>query len=288
MYLMERKIKNTTLASQPLVSVLIPAYNASSYVYSTIESVVNQSYRNLEIIICDDASTDDTTEIVKKFMKKDKRIKLYVNKSNFYIAGNRNNLLSYAKGEFIAWMDADDISRSNRIEKQLEVILADSSIGICGGWLSVFRGSPDNVVEIRKYPKGDLTLRRLIFRVMPVAQPAALIRRTALDTVGKYDLSTPPAEDLDMLFRIGSKYKFANVQEVVIDYRDHPNSATYKKLQKIEKETVRIRKLNMKNQAYNSTITDKIYNNLHWLSIWIVPPAIKIRLFQTFRKHVVK
>lgn len=270
---------------KPLVSVLIPAYNAADFLPSCLESIIKQTYHNLEIIVCNDASTDETLKVLERYAKIDGRIKVYTNEENLYIAANRNRLLTYAKGRYIAWMDADDISRADRIEKQVNLMESDPGVGICGSWLSVFSTDASLPSYIRKYPTSDDKLRRMIFRFTPVAQPSALIRKTVLDKVGDYDLATPPAEDLDMLFRIGIHYKFANIGEALIDYRDHQNSATYKKLKKIELTTTRLRSKYMKSQSYNARIGDRIYNFVHWLSIWIVPAKIKVGLFQFVRER---
>ena len=96
--------------NNPLVSVIIPCYNAEKYVESAIRSIMNQTYKNLEIIITDDCSTDDTLEILQKLAKEDSRIKLYKNETNLKIVKTLNNMISQANGKYIARMDADDIS----------------------------------------------------------------------------------------------------------------------------------------------------------------------------------
>lgn len=267
-----------------LVSVLMPAYNAQDYIGEAIESILSQTYSNFELLIADDASTDNTKAIITGYAKTDKRVRLIANSKNLYIAANRNKLITEAKGTYVVWADADDISYPERIETQIKILESDASIGICGGSLELF-GNKKTEGKIRSYPLADYEARRKIFRYVTVAQPAAMIRREVFDKLGNYDLSTPPAEDLDMLFRIGEKYKFANTDKVVIKYRDNPNSATYQRLRKIELTTLRLRFSYFKSEYYHHSVFDVLYNCLHWLSVWIVPPKAKILLFNLLRNN---
>lgn len=118
--------------SHPLVSVIIPCYNAEKYVDSAVRSIINQTYKNLEIIVTDDCSTDGTFAILKKFATEDSRIKLYKNEINLKIVKTLNKMVQLAKGKYIARMDADDISLPNRIEKQVEFLEENPDIAFCG------------------------------------------------------------------------------------------------------------------------------------------------------------
>ena len=112
-------IKNST--NSPLVSVILTTYNGEKYIAETLQSVLNQTYTNLEIIIVDDASTDKAVEIIKSF--NDDRIKLYINETNLGIGYNTNRALSLATGEFIMMQDHDDISSPSRAELQLKCLI---------------------------------------------------------------------------------------------------------------------------------------------------------------------
>lgn len=118
--------------SHPLVSVIIPCYNAEKYVDSAVRSIINQTYKNLEIIVTDDCSTDGTFAILKKFATEDSRIKLYKNETNLKIVKTLNNMIQLANGKYIARMDADDISLPKRIEKQVEFLEENPDIAFCG------------------------------------------------------------------------------------------------------------------------------------------------------------
>ena len=259
----------------------MPAYNAEKYIAEAIESILNQTFKDFEFIIIDDASTDNTWDIIQEYAQRDKKIVAIKNDTNLGIAGNRNKLVSLARGEYIVWQDADDISLTNRIKHQLELMESNSELGIVGGWLEFFNEKGET--SIRKYPSEDTKLRKNIFRFSPVAQPGAMIRKKCLDEMGQYDLRYPPAEDLDMSFRIGSKYKFSNLQEIVIRYRESSTSATFTKLKTIELNTLEIRKKFSNHTAYKMSFSDKIYNAIQQISIYIIPPKMKIKLFNLIR-----
>lgn len=106
---------------QPLVSVIMPAYNASQYIEEAITSVLKQTYENLELIVIDDCSTDVTYELSRKFTMIDSRVKVFKNGSNSGVATTRNRGLKIAQGEYIAFLDSDDIWKTNKIEKQLRL-----------------------------------------------------------------------------------------------------------------------------------------------------------------------
>lgn len=274
---MKEFVKKTTL-----ISVIIPAYNAEKYLAEAISSILTQSFVNIEVIVIDDCSTDRTWEIIQHYALTDSRIRSFRNETNLGIAGNRNKGIKLAMGKYILWQDADDISLPERIEKQLNFMEANPDVGIVGGFLQFF-SDEKAITGIRKYSAGDAELRQKIFRFSPVAQPAAMIRKSCIDEVGEYDLRFPPAEDLDMSFRIGIRYKFANIQDVIIKYREHPHSATFSRLKKIELSTLMIRLKYARSPKYNATWGDYVYSSLQFFSIWIIAPELKIKIFNWWR-----
>lgn len=269
------------MLNNPKVSVVMPVYNAERYLREAIESILNQTFKDFEFIIVDDNSTDGSSRIIQGYARKDKRIIALKNEKNLGIAGNRNKGISLVRGKYVVWQDVDDISMVYPIEHQYKFMEENPEVGIVGGYLQFFNENGD--LSIRKYAPDDEMLRRNIFKYSPVAQPGAMIRRKCFDEFGGYNLKYPPAEDLDMSFRIGSKYKFANLQEIVIKYRKNINSATFTKLRTIELNTIEIRNKYANNSAYRITVIDKIYNLIQYFSIYIIPSKIKLWLFNKIR-----
>jgi len=120
----------STTQNQLLISVLIPAYNHEKYIGKAIESVLQQTYQNLEIIISDDCSTDRSMEIINEYAAKDKRIVVLNNKTNKGICANFNQLFDRATGEFVAFFSGDDIMLPGKLEKQLSILLADPQAAV--------------------------------------------------------------------------------------------------------------------------------------------------------------
>ena len=268
---------------QPLVSVLTTARNAQDYIGQAIESILSQSFKNFEFLIIDDASSDRTWEIILTYQKKDERIKAFKNNNQEGISKNRNKLVLMASGKYIAWQDADDISLPARIEKQVEFMDANPLVGICGGWLDFFNGKKSN--GIRKYPASDEILRKNIFRFSPVAQPASIIKKKALLESGKYNEDLVVAEDLDMSFCIGQRYKFANIQEVILRYRQSDSSITKRKLRQLELNTLKIRFNFFKDKNYHFSLVDFGCNIGQFLTLYLMPVKFRICLFNFFRNN---
>ena len=113
------------------VSIIIPVYNAEKFIGKTIESVLNQTYKNWEILIFNDKSKDNSLKIIKKYSKKDKRIKVVDSKENVGVVAARNKLIEIATGEFIAFLDADDYWKQNKLEKQIKFMLKNNALISC-------------------------------------------------------------------------------------------------------------------------------------------------------------
>lgn len=266
--------------SRPLVSVVIPAWNSEGILDDAVASIVGQSYRNLEIIIINDASTDSTGSVADAWVSKDSRIRVVHNEKNLGIGANRDKGIKESRGLYICWQDADDISYPDRVEKQVKVLESDSSIGVVGGFLQFFDETGDGVV--RTYSSDDESLRRHIFRYNPVAQPATMFRREVFEVVGSYDKSLSVSEDLDMMLRLGESFKFANIASPAIRYRQLGSSLTASKLKEMERTTLRLRRQFKNSPAYKWTLIDSVYNTLQLATIWI-PVTVRMKLFAMVR-----
>lgn len=264
------------------ISVVMPVYNAEAYLKDAIESILDQTFRDFELIIVDDGSTDNSYKIIKKYSENDERIIAFRNENNIGIAETRTKGTKYAKGKYIAVADADDISILTRLEKQYNYLEKHNDCGVVGGFIELFDSNTGKIIGVRKYYEDDANLRKRLFLYCPVAQPVCMIRNDVFNNLGYYNPKYPPAEDLDLWFRIGTKYKFANIQEILLKYRIHKESATISKIQKMEALTLEIRKKYSHGYGYSMTLFDKIYN----LSIRItkfIPYNIKIWIFNLIR-----
>lgn len=267
-----------------LVSVVMPAYNSEKYISEAIESVLNQTFKDFEFIIIDDGSTDKTWEIIQEYAKKDERIIAFKNEKNLNNYATRNKGIKISKGKYIVWQDSDDISFPERLQKQVDFMEKNIEVGICGSYMQVFTDEKD--LNIRKYSIDDKDLRKDIFKFSPIAQPAAIIRKSCYEKVGYYDDRFDATQDLDMTFRIGNEFKLANIPEVLIRYRVHPDSVTYKKVNKQIQNALRIRRKYYSGYNYEIDLSGRIACTVAWC-MQFMPVGVVYKVFELFRSKYV-
>lgn len=211
------------MSASPIISVVMSVYNGEKYLTEAIESILNQTFRRFEFIIIDDASSDDTVSIIKKFQEKDGRIVFLRNDKNLKLPRSLNKGLSVAKGQFIARMDADDVSLPTRFENQLALMLNSPEIDICGSWLEVYEDPFCRYLQ----PEGDAQIKSKMFFETSVAHPTVFFKRDLFFKSGGYDPLATDAEDFDFWERLAHDYKavFSNIQKILLRYRIHPGVA---------------------------------------------------------------
>lgn len=196
----------------PLVSVVMPVYNAEKYLREAINSILSQTYTNFEFIILNDGSTDSSAEIVRSY--DDPRIVFIDNKKNAGLVAVLNQGLDLAHGEYIARMDSDDISLPKRFEKQVRFLQRHKSVGILGTFFHIF-GNIDRIEKKKRYPKLSHMLE-----TCPVGHPTVMIRKSVLDEYNlRYDPHYKHAEDYELWTRAIQFTRIANLPQVLLNYR---------------------------------------------------------------------
>jgi glycosyltransferase involved in cell wall biosynthesis len=201
----------------PLISVILPVYNCQEFVFESINSVLNQTYSNFELIIINDGSNDLSHNIITKIF--DPRIR-YFSQENKGLIYCLNFGISISKGDFIARMDADDICLPSRLKDQLEYI-QEKSIDVCGSWINVFSHKTNKVV---KYPDihNDILFRS--FFISGFAHPSVIFKKEVFNNI---NYESYIAEDHKLWCSIiKAGYKTGNVPKVLLNYRSHPNQIT--------------------------------------------------------------
>jgi glycosyltransferase involved in cell wall biosynthesis len=272
------------MGTEPSVTVATVAYNAAPFLEECVRGVQAQTFTDYEHLIVDDGSTDGTLELARKLARGDSRIRVEANPANLGLAGARTRAVALSRGEFLAWQDADDIAMPARLEQQHALLAADDGIAIVGGYLEFFDDS--GPLSVRFYPTEDEQLRRMLFRFVPVSQPASMVRLSVLRACGAYDVRYPPAEDLDMLFRIAARGRMTNVPEVVVRYRQVTTSATFTKLRVMEKKTLAVRRQYLRGPVRPS-VGDLLFNLAHAASLYLLPQRVKLALVQRIRNRPV-
>lgn len=207
----------------PLVTVLLPVYNCEKYIYEAINSVLNQSFTNFELLIIDDCSTDATVAIVREFT--DKRICFYQKKVNSGYTDSLNFGISIAKGKYIARMDADDICLPERFAKQVEFLDKNPNIILCGTAINYIGTAEGNLF----YPEKHNEIYIHLFCFLPAfAHPTVMGKREIFEK-NNYNKNFEPAEDYELWTRIISQGEVANLNEILLKYRVHPNQVSVSK-----------------------------------------------------------
>jgi glycosyltransferase involved in cell wall biosynthesis len=213
----------------PLVSVIIPAYNAEAFIERTLISVVNQTYRNIEVIVVDDGSHDRTAEIVRAIVQKDDRVRL-MQQVNAGVAAARNLAIQTSNGEFIAPIDADDLWAAKYLEKQVQCLLqSDNSVGLAYAWSIDVDEQDEPTGTCHAYTIEGEVFATLLCHDFIGNASSVLIRRTCLEHVGNYNYQLKEqqaqgGEDLDLYLRIAEQYQFRAVPEFLAAYRRHSSS----------------------------------------------------------------
>lgn len=194
-----------------LVSVIIPVYNVEKYVKEAIQSIQNQTYKNLEIIIIDDGSTDDTYSIIKELARSDDRIKFYKNEKNLKIVKTLNRALSLATGSYIVRMDGDDVSKLDRIERKVNFLEQNPDIDLVGCSLISIDENGREIKKIKKLQSFDLIKKTLRY-TSPVSHIWMCKKDVYSRLNGYRELSG--AEDYDFVLRlISSGMKAINMAD---------------------------------------------------------------------------
>lgn len=208
----------------PLISVIIPAYNAEAFIGETLVSVLAQTHSNIEVLVVDDGSQDRTAELVKSIALRDRRITL-LQQSNKGVAAARNLAIEKSSGEYVAPIDADDIWYPQKLEKQLQCLLqAEPSVGLVYGWsVHINKEGLLTGKYITSNLEGDVYVA-LVYSNFVGHASAPLIRRTCFEQVGGYSdqlekQNAQGLEDWDLYLRIAERYQFQVVPEFLIGYR---------------------------------------------------------------------
>ncbi len=215
----------STFKHEPLISVIMPAYNADKYIKTAIDCVLNQTHKNIELLIADDASKDSTRQIIDAY--NDVRIKTYHNNSNMGYLKTCNKLFEKAKGDYIAFQDADDLSTPDRFELQLQVLQSDASLGAVGCNLTAI-DTKNNEMFCSHYPLKHEDILKDIPGYFPVIPNSYLFTREVYSVIGGYNLyfDRMGAEDYYWTYLIMEKFGLVNIQKPLYFYRYNPNSIT--------------------------------------------------------------
>lgn len=267
--------------TQPLVSVIMPVYNAGGFLVESIESILNQTYRPIELIVVDDASTDNSWAIINRFKKRyPKRITALRLTKQMNKGGDAcaNEAFKLAKGMFIARMDADDISHPDRLTKQVAFLQDHPEVLLVGSQARVIN-QKGTVIGHKRVPQNHKQIYEGYFAYNPIIHPTMMVRRSLLPKHKKlYTIRYSANNDLNTFFELLKLGRFANIPEELLDYRMHGknDSLTYPKERFLNTLKIRLRAIGL---GYVPTVKGIVMTAIQTVAILILPEKIIVPVY---------
>lgn len=266
---------------KPLISVIMPIYNGGKFLSQAIESIQNQTLQNWELICIDDRSTDNSYEIIKNFASEDKRIKVFRNLTKKYLSGSLNLALKKAQGEYIARMDADDISLPFRFEKQVALLKKDNQLVAVGGQIEVINEN-NELLGLKKFPIKPEECYQMIMSMMAI-QPPVLMARASIFKKVIYDTGIAKHDDIDTHFQLLQHGSFSNVNEIIFKYRKLTSSYTFSNARSVYFMALKIRLKAIYKYSYRPSLFSFLIFIFETLIILPLPSKAIISLFELIR-----
>lgn len=233
--------------ASPLVSVALPVHNGQPYLAAAVRSILDQSLDDLELVVAENASTDGTAEVLASFS--DPRLAIVRSRELLPIADSHNLAAFESRGEFLAFMGADDVAHPERLARQVEALRADPSLGLVSSWVRVI--DEHGVVRgALRFPTTDAELRRACFRYNPFLVPAATVRTSLFRELGGFDRRYAGAMDYDFTLRAMERARVANLPEELLDLRLHYSSESIRALRSTQLGAVRVRLAALRRGGY--------------------------------------
>jgi glycosyltransferase involved in cell wall biosynthesis len=250
----------------PRISVVLPVYNGEKYLAEAIDSILAQSFKDFELIMIDDGSTDGSLKILQQFQKRDPRVRL-VARENRNLATTLNDSIDLARGNWIARMDQDDIALPHRFERQLHW-LDQTGADITGSWIKPFGTSGSHVL---KHPQTDAAIKMEMLFGAPFAHPSVMMRSVLAKRL-RYDKTWEGAEDYEIWVRAAQNgWLMTNVPEVLLMYRQHDKQISTKASLKQQKLGQQIRRKYWLNMFDTSLLSEECIDEVLKLREPILP-----------------
>ncbi len=252
--------------TKDLISIVIPSYNAKKFIAETIDSVINQSYTNWELIIIDDGSTDNSKLIINEFCKADNRIKYYY-QNNSGVSVARNNGIRKAKGKYIALLDADDVFEKENLKTKINILESNKNFH----WVySNNYYADENINIVKEGPKGtdqNILDSILLYKGEVVPGPCSnlVFLKKCFDEGVVFDQNFSTTADQDFTIQLASKFKGYYIDEPLWRYRILNNSMS-RGIALMEKDQLAVFKKASKNKLFkNFWFEQQCYSNMYWI-----------------------
>lgn len=231
--------------NNPLVSVIIPVFNGASYLIEAVNSVINNTYTNFEILLVDDGSKDESKQLCQMLEKKFDNVHFFSFEKNQGLGRILNFAIKQAKGAYICRINQDDVMRKERIATQVAYFENHPEVVACGSWINMFE--EDGSKQTIKFLETDEQIKKIWLLISPFADPSVMYRKTAVIKAGLYQQEFWPGDDTHLWYRLGMIGKLANIQKILVDVRYHKGAASVKYFRKLNDATFRMHRWAHKN-----------------------------------------
>lgn len=254
-----------------LVSVVVPAYNAEVYLAETISSVLNQTYQNLEVILVDDGSSDTTAQIALSFSG-DTRFH-YIFQKNAGVSAARNKGYRESKGEYLAFLDADDLWLPNCLEERVKILDANPAVGLVHTDMVIIDEKGVATGQVLQGKEGRILDELLLWNNTCIPAPSSiLVPRSVLEAVGLFDTDLSTAADQEFFFRVAHRYPIARIPKPLGLYRIHGTNM-HQNIALMERDhTLAYRKAAQHNFFKSKAFKKRAFSNLYLIlagSWWV-------------------
>jgi hypothetical protein len=210
--------------STPPVSVVMSVFNGQAFLEEAIESILSQTFRDFEFLVIDDGSTDATAEILARYASRDARVRIFRHE-NRGRAESLNIGIGFARGKYVARMDADDVALPYRFDEQIDFMERHPGVGLLGGAVELINAA-GKTIDTMQPPLLDSEIRSVMLRYNPMCHPAVVMRREVAVSSGGYRKALLDADDYDLWLRMGERSELANLGKVILQYRIHANQVS--------------------------------------------------------------
>lgn len=242
-------------SKDPKITVLLSVYNDEKYIGRAIDSILSQTFRDFELLIIDDSSTDKTRDIILAY--KDTRIRLVKTKKKIGITKSLNKGLKIARGNYIARLDSDDISYPDRLKKQMSFLENNKDYAIVGSRTEVIDEDGDHIEYWNQEESAELIFYTLSYRNC-LTSSSVMFNKKIVDSLGGYDESCDRAEDFELWYRISRKYRIYTIPEYLVKWRKREESHSLKNILEVDS---RYRKIVIEKSKINEKLLDYLLDS---------------------------
>ncbi len=277
------EIMKNNMNNKPLVSVVIPVFNGASFLEEAVSSVFKSSYRNIEVLLIDDGSTDKSKELCAKLEKKYSRVKFYSFPKNKGLGRVLNFAIDNAKGEYICRLNQDDIMLPHRIRTQVEYLLEHTDVVALGSSIRLF--DEKGRTQIVHFLARDAQIKRVWHIVSPFADPSVMYRKNVAKQVGGYKQEFWPGDDTHLWIRMGQAGKLANIDKPLVEVRYHAKAASVKHFKKLTVITYKLHRW-MHNEVQKAPIAVQMFWVFQLVAGLTLSPNLNWDIYRILKKII--